>query len=191
MDKRAKIYNIAFLILGVAMMATVIILAARKKSNWQNLVPGQWPDFSKPRGIRNNNPGNIRASSSAWQGKIPLDLNMDSTLVNGNPVRKVDFEQFTEYRFGIRAMIKLLKNYQENEGLATIRGMITRWAPPFENNTSSYVTNVANKVGIDPDSPYLLTKSNTKALIRAMSISENGHGEWISDNDFNDAWELL
>jgi len=89
-----------------------------------------------PRGIRNNNPGNIRRSDDQWRG-----LAADQT--------DADFFRFAEPRFGIRAMARILQVYQEHHGLRTIREIINRWAPSVENPTGDYVTAVAIWAGFD------------------------------------------
>lgn len=119
------------------------------------------PLANSTRGERNNNPGNIRISASAWQGKI------DS--------RDSSFETFTTPFYGIRATAVLLRNYQFNYGLKTVREIINRWAPPNENNTTSYVNAVASALRVNPDQQinldddFVLTQ-----LVKAVIKHENG-----------------
>ena len=87
--------------------------------------------YPKIRGIRNNNPGNIRISNVKWEGKVPREKNTD-----GN------FEQFCAPEFGIRALVMNAKNYQVKHNLWTPRAMIWKWAPPNENNSNKYVQDV-------------------------------------------------
>lgn len=91
-------------------------------------------DKTIPRGIRNNNPLNIRVGNS-WRGEVEC------------PTDK-DFEQFKEMRFGIRAGFILLKRYIERYHLTTITDIISRWAPPSENKTAAYIANVSKLSGI-------------------------------------------
>ena len=115
-----------------------------------------------PRGIRNNNPGNIIQSSIPWQGK----------LANPEDSR---FEQFDTPLNGIRALCKLLISYEETHGLKTVRGIINRWAPPVENNTSAYVTAIAAAVGVGPDDVISTHGKETLArLCKAIIQHENG-----------------
>jgi hypothetical protein len=65
---------------------------------------------NEPRGIRNNNPGNIRLTRIDWEGKL---LDSDNT--------DREFEQFVSPYFGLRAMARNLKSYQER-GVTTIAG---------------------------------------------------------------------
>ncbi|WP_340615218.1 structural protein, partial [Xenorhabdus thailandensis] len=88
-----------------------------------------------PRGIGNNNPGNIRHGDK-WRGL--RDIQTDKS-----------FCQFVSPEYGIRAMLKILRNYVKLYGDNTIRQFITRWAPPSENDTESYITYVSRTVGID------------------------------------------
>ena len=83
-----------------------------------------------------------------------------------------DFVQFTDAKFGIRAIAKLLKNYQA-QGLLTIRELINKWAPPNENLTESYVDHVAREVGVNPDSQILVT-DHLVPLVTTIIKHENG-----------------
>lgn len=78
------------------------------------------------RGIRNNNPFNIRRSLNSWRGKIKH---------SSDP----DFEQFTTIVYGIRAGIQLLLNGYLRSGYKTVPQIINKYAPSSENNTSGYI----------------------------------------------------
>jgi hypothetical protein len=121
------------------------------------------PVDNRPRGIRNNNPGNIRRSSDQWQGMAAQQL---------DPA----FVQFTDPKWGIRAMAILLKRYQAQYGLVTLQQIIGRWAPASDNNdTSGYVVDVARRLGIMPQTTLDLQRSDIlSALIQAMIWHENG-----------------
>ena len=132
-----------------------------------------------PRGIRNNNPGNLRISSSPWQGKIPIAQNTDGA-----------FEQFVNYSYGIRAMTKLLINYIQS-GRNTISSILYRYAPPSDNNdTAAYVRAVATATGIGPETPLTVNRSVLQRLVIAMAKHENGR-DAITSTQFNTAWNLL
>ena len=96
-----------------------------------------------PRGIRNNNPLNIRLSSDKWQGQRP-----PSTSPEGEKA----FCVFESMAYGWRAAFVILcKTYYGKYKLKTIRALITRWAPPKENNTEAYIRRVTDRIGIGPD----------------------------------------
>lgn len=112
------------------------------------------------RGIRNNNPGNIRHGSSQWQG-------MSVEQTDG------EYIQFDDPVYGIRAMARLLKNYQSKYGLDTISEIISRWAPPNENITAAYVKSVSEKLGVAPDHK-IDVASALPRLVPAIIFHENG-----------------
>ena len=118
-----------------------------------------------PRGIRNNNPLNIRRSKDQWQGmkKVQSDT---------------QFCQFETLDWGWRAAFKLLtRTYYHQYRLYTIRTIISRWAPPNENNTRVYIENVSRLTGIAPDEPLGIPSDKPArwiALGLAMAIQENG-----------------
>jgi hypothetical protein len=91
------------------------------------------------RGIRNNNPLNIRRSADKWQG---LKAQQEDR----------EFFQFSEMKWGWRAAFVILcKTYYGKYKLKTIRALITRWAPPKENNTEAYIRRVTDRIGIGTD----------------------------------------
>jgi len=118
-----------------------------------------------PRGIRNNNPLNIRRSKDQWQG-------LSKTQGDRS------FCQFETLEYGWRAAFYLLtRTYYHKYRLYTIRGIVSRWAPPSENNTEAYIANVSRLTGIDPDEPLGIPSekpSRWMMLGLAMAIQENG-----------------
>jgi hypothetical protein len=118
---------------------------------------------AKPRGIRNNNPLNIRTGDN-WQGAIGDDG---------------EFVQFEVVTMGIRAAARILKNYRDKYGLNTVSGIISRWAPPSENDTQSYIASVAGKVGVEANEP--LSEVDYTRLISAMIYHENGQQPYSVD----------
>lgn len=116
----------------------------------------------EPRGVRNNNPGNIEYNGTQWKG-------LDSPPSDGR------FARFVEPVYGIRALARVLETYYRKHGINTIRGVINRWAPSTENDTGSYIEHVAEEVGASPDAPLNLTKPAVRVpLIAAIIEHENG-----------------
>lgn len=117
--------------------------------------------MAEPRGIRNNNPGNIRKSKATWRGKVE----------GSDP----DFETFDSPQNGIRAIAKTLLSYQDTHGLRTVRRMISRWAPATENNTIAYANAVAAALGVDMDEPIDIHRETVLApFVMAIIRHENG-----------------
>lgn len=82
-----------------------------------------------PRGIRNNNPANIRKSFTKWLGLVSPEKCKDSS-----------FCEFTSMEFGIRAFLILCRTYRQKYGISSVTGFIHRFAPPSENQTDKYVS---------------------------------------------------
>lgn len=114
------------------------------------------------RGLSNCNPGNIRQSKVRYKGEV-------------QPSRDPAFKQFESLAWGYRAVFVLLHTYRVRHGLRTVRGMISRWAPPVENHTEAYIRAVAADTGIDPDEPLdTLDPATMIPLAAAISRVENG-----------------
>ena len=128
-----------------------------------------------PRGIRNNNPLNLRVGNN-WKGEV------------ANPSDHT-FEQFTEMKWGVRAAFVVLRNYIQRHKCNTIRKIISRWAPANENNTLAYIATVSQRANIKPDE--VINVDNTCqmiALLLAMCFVENG--QEISLDDVVEGWLL-
>lgn len=126
--------------------------------------------MKKPRGIRNNNPLNIRHSADRWQGA--RDEQKDKSFV-----------QFTTLAYGYRAAWKVLQTYydrfcRQGKGF-TVRNIITRWAPPGENDTEAYIRQVLKLSSIG-GREHLLPPDNVDGygrlsqLLQAMTCIECG-----------------
>ena len=119
------------------------------------------PPSNSPRGVRNNNPGNIERSAIAWQGEVA-----------GNDPR---FATFETPEAGVRALAKNLIAYHDRHGLNTVDGIINRWAPPGENRTSSYAQAVARELGVKPGDPIdVRDPAILNRLTTAIIRHENG-----------------
>lgn len=114
------------------------------------------------RGLRNNNPGNIRLSRTPWKGEV-------------RPSRDKQFCQFRTMAYGYRALIRLLQNYRRNHGCRTMADFINRWAPPTENNTSGYITRVCREMQVPTTYvPDVNDRATMCAFAAAISQVENG-----------------
>ncbi|QHM71555.1 structural protein [Mixta intestinalis] len=122
------------------------------------------------RGIRNNNPGNIRWGDE-WKGLLPEKQRTDKC-----------FCQFRSAEYGIRAMIIILRNYQRKHGLNTINAIIQRWAPASENNTQAYIDSVALATGLAPD--HVIDTGDSRfmmKILQAIIKHENGEQPYAFD----------
>lgn len=172
----------AFALLGVIVAALVFFprSAAGATTGGALAALSYLGQSELPRGMRNNNPGNIRVSATNWQGKIPMAQNTDKA-----------FEQFRTYAHGVRAMIKNLLTYYNRDGLNTLTKIISKWAPATENNTRVYVYDVSTATGFGPDQILNLENIATmRAIVIAMTGKENGRTA-VTPDLFNYAWNLV
>jgi hypothetical protein len=116
---------------------------------------------SAPRGIRNNNPGNIRGSAIKWQGEIGRD--------------DKDFVKFKDMESGIRASVHNART-QHRKGFNTVGKLVNRWAPASDgNNVKAYQDSVARNAKITVNETINWTdKYTVAAILQAMFTHENG-----------------
>lgn len=130
------------------------------------------------RGLRNNNPGNIRQNSDNFLGEV-------------KPSSDPPFKQFESIEYGYRAIFVTLNTYQKKYGLSTIRAMISRWAPPEDNNhTEAYIRAVSSESGVPENSHITSTNKDVMVpIVAAMSRVENGVTANISE--VQRGWDLF
>lgn len=126
------------------------------------------------RGFRNNNPGNLIKTPTKWQGKTA-----------GSDPR---FETFVSLPYGIRALLVDLHSKISN-GYNTVRKIISRFAPPNENETGRYIEYVSAKTGFSPDQKLNASKDTISNLARFIIIKENGSG--ITEAELAAGWDLF
>ena len=113
------------------------------------------------RGLRNNNPLNIRHGKSRWKG-----MREEQT--------DCAFVQFKTRVMGYRAAFVLLRNYIA-DGTNTISRIIGRWAPSTENNTTAYIAHVSETTGIpDYETVRFEDKETMIGIVRSMAQIESG-----------------
>lgn len=121
-----------------------------------------------PLGIRLNNPGNIE-HGSPWEG---LAANQDHPR----------FAAFIRPEYGIRAIARVLITYQDKRRardgsrIDTVREIIERWAPPSENDSTSYAVHVRQRMGLDSIDAEIDVKDHRtmRGLVEAIIRHETG-----------------
>lgn len=120
---------------------------------------------SGPIGIRNNNPGNLRAPGGGG------------------------FRTFASPQNGLNALASQLMLYYSGRSqaagyrkLTTLRDIIGTYAPSSENNTGAYIADLAKKLGVSPDSQLnLRDPAQLQALMRGIVQHENGMNPYSAE----------
>ena len=115
--------------------------------------------------IRNNNPLNIRRGKTLWKGEIAPSL-------LGRAGGEAVFCKFSSVEWGLRAAFCLLRTYANKYRLCCVRDIINRWAPPTENDTTSYIRHVCQLTGFGGNQR--LTEKDWPRLVKAMARMECG-----------------
>ena len=122
------------------------------------------------RGIRNNNPLNIRHSSDRWKGARKEQTDKS-------------FVQFETMAYGYRAAWKTLESYWKHFHSTgqpfNVTTILNRWAPPTENDTQAYIRTVLKLTGMGgkENLPQPSRKVETEKLVKllaAMTTMECG-----------------
>jgi hypothetical protein len=125
-----------------------------------------------PRGLTDNNPGDLTPPpSGSWNGQVGLD----------GP-----FCIFSDTVLGLRALAMDIANNIIGDGNNTITLLITKYAPPFQNDTAAYISSVAGDTGLDPNSAIPQTQAVLASLMRAIANKElgpNWSSKYVPDAD--------
>ena len=114
------------------------------------------------RGIRNNNPGNIRRSGQKFAGEIES--------------KDKNFKQFSSMAYGYRAMFRVITTYIKHRNVHRLDQIVTRWAPSQDDNdTATYINFVCGVTKFKPDRIIdYRNEADMRMLVSAMSQMENG-----------------
>ena len=127
------------------------------------------------RGMRNNNPLNIRrVVGITWKGEIVA------------PIEDKQFVQFASLEYGLRAAFCILRTYRNKYHAVCIEDIISRWAPPSENDTTAYIRHVCRLTWFGGKER--LTESEWPQLVRAMAFVECG--VLLSEETVNRGYQL-
>jgi hypothetical protein len=133
-----------------------------------------------PRGLRNNNPGNIRYTNIAWKGKIYPPNKKDN-----------EFEEFESIQYGVRAMTKNFNTYIKRDPDITLYEMIAKWAPPTENDTQSYIKSVVKRTGVPSSTKGVdFYYDNGKRFLFLLSVIIHENGMAIDHQEIAEGIEM-
>lgn len=131
-----------------------------------------------PRGIRNNNPGNLIDSGIDWWGKTGVDG---------------IFVVFSEMRLGIRAWFKNYITAVTRHKADTVYKFIHRYAPASHkgNNTEAYIKAVCEGAQLEQDSLMPMDEEGMTTVFKTMMRVENGAAaDVITDADIMAGWAM-
>jgi hypothetical protein len=162
--------SITFIALLITALYYSIKYFRKEKQNIDTGSSSFSPDGNLPRGLRNNNPLNIRRSSDKWKG-----------LSDGQ--KDESFFSFKALKYGYRAAYKILSTYQTKYNIKSVLQTVKRWAPSEDGNNP---TKYFNTVQIEMAKDGFIINQTTNidlskidfciSLLRAMAIVENGYG---------------
>ena len=127
------------------------------------------------RGLRNNNPGNLKQGGPAWYGQVGVDNT--GTVI------------FDSVENGLRALAIDLVNKQRLHGYDTLKSIFNIYAPVSDgNNPDEYALSVGNEIGIGPNESFTINSNNVKALMRAVINVEVSRylSQYVTDQMISD-----
>jgi hypothetical protein len=125
------------------------------------------PSSSAPRGIRNNNPGNLE-----YRGQEGATLEEHA---------KPRFARFQTAEQGLAALASQLRRYGQR-GIDTVRAIISTYAPSIENNTPGYTNTVASSLGVDANAKLNLNDPTVlQGIMGAIIKVENGRNPYSAE----------
>lgn len=119
-------------------------------------------DVDKTKGQRNNNPLNLRNTSTQLPGQIKSDSS--------------GFNVFSTIEYGYRAAIKQLWRYYSLKKLTSVKAIVSKWAPANvdNNSTANYIKFVSDDMGVTPEQTLQYDRETISKLLSAMSQYESG-----------------
>lgn len=85
------------------------------------------------------------------------------------------FQTFNTPEEGLAAIDKNLQSYGQ-KGVNTLEGIISRWAPPNENDTAALIANASKRLGLDPKQPLDMGNPAVRQAVgTAIMLQEHGN----------------
>jgi hypothetical protein len=122
--------------------------AAVLKNGATDLYSAMFGEKAATLGVGNNNPGNLED-------------------------RRGSFRRFISMQEGEAALTSDIDAKIDRDGLNSVRQIISKYAPPSENNTKAYIADVSGKLGLDPDDP-ITSRDQRMQLVQAIVEHEQG-----------------
>ena len=114
-------------------------------------------------GMRNNNPGNLRASP--FSNGSNKGFSTFSDLATG-----LSAEDWQLQRYGTQA------KFGGQGGYNTLSGIASHWAPRSENNTAAYIAGLSKSTGFDANQPIDLNDPTTRKRVAEALNKQEGNG---------------
>ncbi|MEL5505022.1 lytic transglycosylase [Serratia ureilytica] len=138
-------------------------------------IRGQFSGANEPRGIRNNNPGNLN-----YVGQSGATLEDHATP---------RFARFNSAFEGFAALGKQIKAYYNGtskaagyQKLQSVEDIISRFAPASENNTQAYINKLSKMLGVGRgDSLNIQDPQVLATLMNGITQIENGKNPYAPD----------
>ncbi len=148
----------AYTLLGIGAAAAVLLVYSLSPSGSTAIGGIVDKVASSIRGIRNNNPTNMKDSGIKWDGMTGVDPQ--------------GFLIFGTMADGLRAPAKNLRNYGRLDGITTVDGVARRWSTTDQD---AYSANLSAYLGVDPhDSIDLEDYATLAQLVRGIIRQEDG-----------------
>lgn len=129
-----------------------------------------------PRGVRNNNPGNVRDTGDHWEGMVGVD--------------KDGFIIFSSVVYGLRCLVKVLHKYFER-GENSLQQIISKYAPKKENDTGAYVRYLAGALNVSATAPLDWTTYGQNLVFKIASYEQGGQlTKWWSQDQLAQGYQV-
>lgn len=148
---------------GLGDAASVIAAAIQKQEGY---YPGTIA-------YTDNNPGNLTGCKQAGSSGC------DVRVIKGTTYK---FTEFPDYDTGQQALFAQVQNYA-NQGL-TIQQMMEKYAPTYDNNGNPtgnnptlYAQNIANSLGVDPNTPLTAALASSPGDVGTIPVALDMSGD--------------
>lgn len=142
-----------------------------------NLTPEEYDEYKRTKTLPGEAPA-ATPSTVVAPGTVPTTTPSGVNAYNVGNVRPIGattgFQQPKDINEGLQIMDNNLKAYAD-KGINTLSGIISRWAPPSENDTPALIAAASKRLGIDPNQKIDLSNAAVRQAIgTAIMLQEKG-----------------
>ncbi|ENG5503825.1 hypothetical protein ACT4JQ_004702 [Yersinia enterocolitica] len=144
--------------------------------------------FERLFGIDYDDPNKDTPTNPAGKNRPDRNFNPLNLKTKGNAgMDSGGFAKYTDEDSGWKAAREQLSRYYTRDKLDTIDGIISKWAPPSENDTKSYIAQVSKAMGVGSNDKLDLSDPSVMSSLSAQMAKHEGYSNWKDGLDYGNA----
>ncbi|EOV0999180.1 hypothetical protein ACOGYE_003515 [Edwardsiella piscicida] len=175
-------------------IAAIGILGQLVQEQYKDVPDAQRPAIFKQYmverllGINYDDPNKDTPTNPSGKTRADRNFNPLNLKTNGNAGKDSGgFAKYTDEDSGWDAARRQLSLYYTRDRLSTVRGLVSKWAPPSENDTEAYIAEISKRMGVGANDKIDLSDPAVLGQLSAYMARHEGYSNWKRGLGYGDA----